>query len=44
MPFPDVLIATLAILHDLPVWSFDAHFALIQPHLPGLKLFSGPMP
>jgi len=40
VPFPDALIATLAAMSDLPVWSFDTHYALMQPHIPGLQLFT----
>jgi len=44
VPFPDALIATLAALNGLPVWSLDAHYAMIQPHIPGPQLFAGPTP
>jgi hypothetical protein len=30
VPFPDALIATLAALNRLPIWSLDAHYALIH--------------
>ena len=34
IPINDVWIAALALQHDLPLWSFDAHFA----HVAGLRL------
>jgi len=40
MPFQDVLLATVAIVHDVPVWSHDKHFALMQQKLPALRLFT----
>ncbi len=39
VPFPDALIATLAIQHDLELWTRDAHFAVIQSVLPELRLW-----
>jgi predicted nucleic acid-binding protein len=42
VPFPDVLIATLAITTDLEVWTGDQHYSLIQRILPTLKLFQPP--
>jgi predicted nucleic acid-binding protein len=41
-PFPDALIATVAIRSDLELWTYDAHFNVIQNVLPALRLFSGP--
>jgi predicted nucleic acid-binding protein len=41
VPFPDALIATIALLQDVPLWSLDAHYGLMKPNLPRLKLFSG---
>ena len=38
VPFVDVLISTIAINHDLTVWTNDKHFRLIQSVLHGLKL------
>jgi predicted nucleic acid-binding protein len=42
VPFPDILIATLAIDLDLELWHHDHHFPLIQTVLPQLKLFQEP--
>ena len=38
-PFQDVLLATLAIVHDLEIWTNDSHFALMQQTLKSLRLF-----
>ena len=43
VPFPDALIASLAIRCDIPVWTLDKHFHLIQSVFPDLKLFEGNM-
>ena len=43
VPFPDALIASLAIRYDIPVWTRDKHFHLIQSVFPDLKLFEGNM-
>jgi predicted nucleic acid-binding protein len=42
MPFQDVLLATIALDHDAELWSYDAHFKMIQGVLTKLKLFDGP--
>jgi predicted nucleic acid-binding protein len=42
VPFPDVVIATLAIATDLEVWTRDNQYQLIQQALPALKLFQEP--
>jgi predicted nucleic acid-binding protein len=42
VPFSDALIATVAIENDVELWTYDAHFALIQTALPRLKLFQEP--
>jgi predicted nucleic acid-binding protein len=42
IPLPDAVLATLAILNDIELWTRDAHFALIQKSLPSLKLFQEP--
>jgi len=42
MPFQDVLLAAVAIDHDVELWAYDAHFRMIQGVLPNLKLFDGP--
>ncbi|MHB1037463.1 MAG: PIN domain-containing protein [Pirellulales bacterium] len=41
-PFPDALIATVAIRAGLELWTYDAHFSAIQTALPALRLFAGP--
>jgi len=43
-PFPDALIATVAIRAGLELWTYDAHFSVIQSALPALRLFAGPQP
>jgi predicted nucleic acid-binding protein len=40
IPFPDVLLATMAIVYGAPVWSKDKHFALMQQVLPALQLYN----
>jgi predicted nucleic acid-binding protein len=42
VPLSDVVIATVAISHDVELWTRDTHFALMLPHLPALKLFQEP--
>jgi predicted nucleic acid-binding protein len=42
VPVPDALLATLAIIHGLELWTRDAHFKLIQGVLTGLRLFAEP--
>jgi predicted nucleic acid-binding protein len=42
VPFMDALIATVAIENQLELWTYDAHFPMIQPVLPQLRLFSEP--
>jgi predicted nucleic acid-binding protein len=42
VPFPDALIATLAIRADMELWTYDNHFRVIQSVLPLLRLFSEP--
>ncbi len=39
VPFSDAIIATLSIKHDIPVWTKDKHFSLIQTVLSELKLY-----
>ena len=38
VPFQDALIATIAILYNVPVWTRDGHFQLMQTVLPDLQL------
>jgi predicted nucleic acid-binding protein len=42
VPFPDVVIATLAIVNDIELWTRDRHFPAMQKVLPALKLFQEP--
>ncbi|MFO0807261.1 MAG: hypothetical protein U0746_01420 [Gemmataceae bacterium] len=42
MPFPDAVLATLAIANSIELWTRDKHFALIQTALPALRLFQEP--
>jgi predicted nucleic acid-binding protein len=42
VPFPDVVIATVAIENDIELWTRDNQFKLIQTVLPQLKLFVEP--
>jgi len=42
VPFPDAVIATLAISNGIALWTRDGHFAIIQRALPSLKLFQEP--
>lgn len=44
VPFPDALIATVAIRHGLEVWTYDNHFTAIRTALAALQLFNGPRP
>lgn len=41
-PFPDVVIATLAIASNVELWTRDQHFTSIQRVLPALALFQEP--
>lgn len=43
VPFQDVLLATVAMYHRVALWSYDAHFPMIQSALPMLKLFEEPI-
>jgi predicted nucleic acid-binding protein len=42
LPFPDVVIATVAIAHGVELWARDYHFPLMQTVLPALQLFVEP--
>jgi predicted nucleic acid-binding protein len=37
IPFPDAVLATLAVELDTELWTYDAHFALMQSVLTGLR-------
>jgi predicted nucleic acid-binding protein len=41
MPFQDVLLATIAVYHAVPVWAYDAHYRMIRQVIPELRLFGG---
>ena len=42
VPFPDAVIATVALANDLELWHHDRHFEDIQTVIPRLKLFQEP--
>jgi predicted nucleic acid-binding protein len=42
IPFPDAVIATVAILNDIELWTRDTHFGLVKSAIPKLKLFIEP--
>jgi predicted nucleic acid-binding protein len=42
IPFPDVVLATVAIFGDFELWTRDAHFTQVQRALPALRLFAEP--
>jgi predicted nucleic acid-binding protein len=42
VPFPDALIATVALENDLELWHHDRHFPDIQKVIPQLKMFQEP--
>lgn len=42
VPFPDALIATIALQNNVELWTYDTHFPLIQGILPQLRLFVEP--
>ncbi len=42
IPFADAVIATVAVVNDIDLWTRDAHFTLVQGVLPALKLFAEP--
>jgi predicted nucleic acid-binding protein len=42
VPFPDVVIATVAIANDIELWTHDNQFTMIQRVLPRLRLFQEP--
>jgi predicted nucleic acid-binding protein len=42
VPFPDALIATVALENDLELWHHDRHFPEIQKIIPQLKMFTEP--
>lgn len=40
IPFADAVIAFIAMKYDIPLWTQDTHFLLIQGCYPELKLYS----
>ncbi len=42
IPFPDAVLATVAILNNLELWTRDTQFIQVQRILPTLKLFQEP--
>ena len=42
VPYPDVLVATVGIHHNIDVWARDHHFPMMQAVLPALRLFAEP--
>jgi predicted nucleic acid-binding protein len=42
VPFPDAVLATVAISSNIEFWARDVHFTLVQGALPALKLFQEP--
>lgn len=39
IPFSDAIIATVALKHDIPIWTGDKHFPLIQSVLTELNIY-----
>lgn len=39
IPFSDAVIAFIAMKYDIPLWTRDTHFLLIQGYYPELKLY-----
>jgi predicted nucleic acid-binding protein len=42
VPFPDTVLACVAVAYGMELWSRDQHFSLIQMVLPQLRLFQEP--
>lgn len=42
LPFPDVVIASVAVSMGIELWTRDKHFSVIQTVLPALRLFQEP--
>lgn len=42
VPFPDVVVCTLGVVENIPVWAKDKHFPFIQRVLPTLVLYTPP--
>ncbi len=43
VPFTDVVISSVALQHDFEIWTYDAHFKMIQTVIPKLRLFQEPV-
>ena len=39
LPFPDVIIATLGLKYNIPVWTFDQHFVEMKSVFTDLELY-----
>ncbi len=42
IPFPDTVLASVAMANGIELWTRDKHFPLVQRFLPALKLFQEP--
>jgi predicted nucleic acid-binding protein len=42
VPLTDTMIASLAVILDVELWTYDGHFGLMKRILPALKLFQEP--
>jgi predicted nucleic acid-binding protein len=42
VPFADIVIATVALHHDVELWTRDLQFTLVQRLIPALRLFQEP--
>jgi predicted nucleic acid-binding protein len=42
VPFPDAVLACVAIAYGIELWTRDQHFSLMQAALPQLRLFQEP--
>ena len=42
VPYPDVLLATVGVHHDIEVWARDHHFPMMRTVIPALRLFAEP--
>ena len=42
IPFPDAVLASVAMANGIELWTRDKHFTLVQQLLPALKLFPEP--
>lgn len=42
VPFPDAVVATIAVEAQMEVWARDPHFQMMRKVLPGLQLYQEP--